>query len=33
MKLSEVKEKLNSVSEVSFVFPNGTHVLAHFHVT
>jgi hypothetical protein len=33
MKLSEVKEKLNSVSEVSFVLPNGTHVPAHFHVT
>jgi hypothetical protein len=33
MKLSEVKEKLNSVSEVSFVLPNGTHVPAHCHVT
>ncbi len=33
MKLSEVKEKLNSVSEVSFVLPNGAHVPAHFHVT
>ena len=33
MKLSEIKEKLNSVSEVSFVLPNGTHVPAHFHVT
>jgi hypothetical protein len=33
MKLSEIKEKLNTISEVNFVLPNGTHVPAHFHVT
>lgn len=33
MKLSEIKEKLNSLSEVSFELPNGKKVPAHFHVT
>lgn len=33
MKLSEIKEKLNSLSEVSFMLPNGNKVPAHFHVT
>jgi len=33
MKLSEIKEKLNSLSEVSFELPDGTKVPAHFHVT
>lgn len=33
MKLSEIKEKLNTISEVNFVLPNGTPVPAHFHVT
>lgn len=33
VKLSEIKEKLNTISEVNFVLPNGTHVPAHFHVT
>ena len=33
MKLSEVKKSLENVQEVRFVFPNGTFVPVHFHVT
>lgn len=33
MKLSEVKEKLNSLETISFALPNGELVPNHFHVT
>jgi hypothetical protein len=33
MKLSEIKEKLTSLENVSFVLPDGTNVPEHFHVT
>lgn len=33
MKLSEVKNKLNTLENVSFQLPNGTFVPPHFHVT
>lgn len=33
MKLSELKNKLNQLSEIRFVLPNGDNVPAHFHVT
>ncbi len=33
MKLSELKNKLQSVSELNFVLPDGTAVPQHFHVT
>lgn len=33
MKLSEVKEKLNSLETISFMLPNGELVPSHFHVT
>ncbi len=33
MKLSEVKNILQTIDGVSFVLPNGTQVPAHFHVT
>lgn len=33
MKLSEVKSKLNALSEIAFELPNGQLVPRHFHVT
>lgn len=33
MKLSELKAKLNEITEVKFQLPNGAWVPAHFHVT
>ena len=33
MKLSEVKEALNRMNELTFRLEDGTHVPAHFHVT
>jgi len=33
MKLSEIKQQLNSLESVNFVLPNGTKVPQHFHVT
>ncbi|GAB4235630.1 MAG: DUF6428 family protein [Ekhidna sp.] len=33
MKLSEVKEVLDTIDEVKFELPDGTPVPAHFHVT
>jgi hypothetical protein len=33
MKLSEVKEALQTLENVSFILPNGNKVPAHFHVT
>lgn len=33
MKLSEIKNKLNTLENVVFVLPNGTYVPEHFHVT
>lgn len=33
MKLSELKEKLNGMTTVSFQLPNGLTVPAHFHIT
>lgn len=33
MKLSELKEALNGLSEVNFKLPNGELVPVHFHVT
>ena len=33
MKLSELKQTLDHVSQVNFVLPNGTMVPAHFHLT
>lgn len=33
MKLSELKEKLNGMTTVSFQLPNGSTVPAHFHIT
>lgn len=33
MKLSEIKEQLNSLESLNFVLPNGTKVPQHFHVT
>jgi len=33
MKLSQIKEQLRTLKEISFVLPNGTLVPNHFHVT
>ena len=33
MKLSEIKNHLNSLEQISFMLPNGTLVPTHFHVT
>ena len=33
MKLSEIKQVLGTVEDVSFQLPNGTFVPEHFHVT
>ena len=33
MKLSEVKSKLNNISELKFKLPTGDYVARHFHVT
>ncbi len=33
MKLSEVKSKLNGISELKFKLPTGDYVSSHFHVT
>ncbi|MFT7154743.1 MAG: hypothetical protein ACI9Z7_001818, partial [Alteromonas macleodii] len=33
MKLSEVKEALNGMNELTFRLEDGTQVPAHFHVT
>lgn len=33
MKLSDLKEQLDSLTEVNFELPNGTLVPQHFHVT
>jgi hypothetical protein len=33
MKLSEVKSKLEGLSEVNFLLPDGTKVPEHFHIT
>lgn len=33
MKLSEIKEQLNSLESINFVLPNGTKVPQHFHIT
>lgn len=33
MKLSEIKNHLNTVTSVNFMLPNGKHVPQHFHVT
>ena len=33
MKLSEFKKQLSTVTDLSFVLPNGTKVPQHFHVT
>lgn len=33
MKLSQLKQNLNTVSELNFVLPNGTFIPPHFHIT
>ncbi len=33
MKLSELKNHLNNVSQINFVQPNGTFIPKHFHIT
>ncbi|MCF6223375.1 MAG: DUF6428 family protein [Flavobacteriaceae bacterium] len=33
MKLSQIKESLNVLKQISFMFPNGELVPNHFHVT
>lgn len=33
MKLSDFKQKLSQLDQISFELPNGTKVPAHFHVT
>lgn len=33
MKLSDIKNILPTLSEVTFTLPNGTNIPAHFHVT
>ena len=33
MKLSEFKQRLNTVNNVNFIQPNGTNVPSHFHIT
>lgn len=33
MKLSEIKQQLNTLETIAFVLPNGALVLNHFHVT
>lgn len=33
MKLSEIKQQLNSLESITFILPNGTKVPQHFHVT
>ena len=33
MKLSELKNKLSTVSNLTFVQPNGVFVPRHFHIT
>ena len=33
MKLSDLKQQLNSVKELNFILPNGIQVPPHFHVT
>jgi hypothetical protein len=33
MKISEVKNVLQQVTELTFTLPNGTKVPSHFHVT
>lgn len=33
MKLSQLKEKLNELDNLTFILPNGKKVPAHFHVT
>lgn len=33
MKLSEIKQILDTVDEVKFILPNGSMVPSHFHVT
>ena len=33
MKLSEVKSKLDKLTELKFKLPNGDYVASHFHVT
>lgn len=33
MKISEIKNSLNQLKQVTFVLPNGGHVLPHFHIT
>ncbi len=33
MKLSEFKTQLNSLSELTFLLPNGASIPQHFHVT
>lgn len=33
MKLSEIKQHLQTATAVNFILPNGTKVPAHFHVT
>ena len=33
MKLSEIKQELNTLDTVAFELPNGTLVPEHFHVT
>ena len=33
MKISEIKNSLNQLKQVTFVLPNGGHVPPHFHIT
>ena len=33
MKISEIKNSLNLLQQVTFVLPNGGHVPPHFHIT
>ena len=33
MKISEIKNILKQLKEVSFILPNGKHVPPHFHIT
>ena len=33
MKISEIKNSLNQLKQVTFVLPNGAHVPPHFHIT
>lgn len=33
MKLSELKEQLNTVEDLKFLLPDGTFVPTHFHIT